>query len=162
MTYIASSGDLFATTTLRNFAHGCNCAGSMGKGIAVAFKRRWPQMFKEYKARCADGRLVVGGVFTYASETEVVFNLGTQAHWRAKKGGPAADLGGIESACRQMVTEAEERGLDVVALPVVGAGLGGLSTGDVVNLLQDVFGPSSVEFWVVERFVAGEPLTRFR
>lgn len=44
------SGDIFATTELRGFAHGCNCAGAMGKGIAVAFKQRWPAMYENTAA----------------------------------------------------------------------------------------------------------------
>ena len=29
-------------------------------GIAIEFKRRWPAMFDEYAARCADGRFGLG------------------------------------------------------------------------------------------------------
>lgn len=45
------TGDLFAQPDLRALAHGCNCAGAMGKGIAVPFKQRWPRMYEEYRAR---------------------------------------------------------------------------------------------------------------
>lgn len=44
-------GDLLASS-LPAVAHGCNCAGAMGKGIALDFKRRFPKMFTEYKALC--------------------------------------------------------------------------------------------------------------
>ena len=37
-----TEGDLFAAEGIRAWAHGCNCAGSMGAGIAVEFKRRFP------------------------------------------------------------------------------------------------------------------------
>src|SRR5438067_2361963 len=53
---IFTKGDIFATPDLRAYAHGCNCAGTMDSGIAVAFKKRWPGMFDEYSPRCADGR----------------------------------------------------------------------------------------------------------
>ena len=29
-----------------------NCVGVMGKGVALAFKKRYPDMFKDYVARC--------------------------------------------------------------------------------------------------------------
>ena len=32
-----------------SYAHGCNCAGAMGKGIAVQFKSKYPDMYLEYK-----------------------------------------------------------------------------------------------------------------
>jgi O-acetyl-ADP-ribose deacetylase (regulator of RNase III) len=34
------------------FAHGCNCQGSMGAGIAKTFKARYCDMFEEYRKRC--------------------------------------------------------------------------------------------------------------
>ena len=42
-------GDLFRQEGLRALAHGCNCAGAMGKGIAVEFRERFPKMYAEYK-----------------------------------------------------------------------------------------------------------------
>ena len=31
-------GDIFRIDGVSSYAHGCNCAGAMGKGIAVQFK----------------------------------------------------------------------------------------------------------------------------
>jgi len=35
MVYYISEGDIFKIQQIRNYAHGCNCAGAMGKGIAL-------------------------------------------------------------------------------------------------------------------------------
>ena len=49
--YIA--GDLFANRVgAQALAHGCNCPGSMGAGIAVGFRDRYPEMYAEYRRRC--------------------------------------------------------------------------------------------------------------
>src|SRR5579872_7145955 len=82
-------GDIFATEGLTAFGHGCNCAGAMGAGIAIEFKRRWPRMFDEYRARCEDGRFGLGDVFVWAEGPHTVYNLGTQEHWRKKAQIPA-------------------------------------------------------------------------
>lgn len=51
ITYV--SGDLFTSTyRAQAFAHGCNCAGSMGAGIAAGFRARYPTMYEEYRRRC--------------------------------------------------------------------------------------------------------------
>ena len=63
MPTIFVKGDLFAHKGLDALAHGCNCAGAMGKGIAVHFRERFPNMYGEYKQRCADGRFTLGAVF---------------------------------------------------------------------------------------------------
>jgi O-acetyl-ADP-ribose deacetylase (regulator of RNase III) len=75
-------GDLFRQEGLRALAHGCNCAGAMGKGIAVEFRSRFPKMYAEYKQRCADGAFTPGEVFTWTEQGLTVFNLGTQKTWR--------------------------------------------------------------------------------
>ena len=45
MVYYIQEGDIFRIPQIRNYAHGCNCAGAMGKGIALQFKDRFPQMY---------------------------------------------------------------------------------------------------------------------
>src|ERR1700683_5358556 len=82
-------GDIFETPGIRAYAHGCNCAGGMDAGVAVAFKKRWPRMFEEYAARCADGRFHLGDVFVWNEGDEVVYNLATQEHWKTKARLPA-------------------------------------------------------------------------
>ena len=58
-------GDLFHTAGIRAYAQGCNCAGTMDAGVGVAFKKRWPGMFEEYRLRCGDGRFHLGDVFVW-------------------------------------------------------------------------------------------------
>lgn len=48
ITYI-EKGDIFTLTDVTSFAHGCNCAGAMGKGIALQFRNKYPEMYLEYK-----------------------------------------------------------------------------------------------------------------
>lgn len=45
-------GDIFRIEGVSSYAHGCNCAGAMGKGIAVQFKDKYPDMYLEYKLLC--------------------------------------------------------------------------------------------------------------
>ena len=34
-----------------------NCVGVMGKGVALAFKRRYPDMYEDYVSRCQRGEV---------------------------------------------------------------------------------------------------------
>jgi O-acetyl-ADP-ribose deacetylase (regulator of RNase III) len=141
-------GDLFATRDLRAWGHGCNCAGAMGAGIAVEFKRRFPRMFEEYKQRCADGRFGLGDVFVWSEGESTVYNLGTQEHWRKK-----AQLAAVSKAVGRMVSLAEKSGVRRIALPRIGAGLGGLDWPKVRAVLEDAGAASKVELVVYERYV---------
>ena len=84
-----TTGDLFANRHgVKAWAHGCNCQGSMGAGIAVGFKQRFPQMFEQYRQKCkANPRQFNLGDAWLWQETgqPAVFNLGTQEGvWRAR------------------------------------------------------------------------------
>jgi O-acetyl-ADP-ribose deacetylase (regulator of RNase III) len=119
----------------------------MGKGIAVEFRSRFPAMYVEYKARCADGRFRLGEVFAWHNGDVTVFNLGTQRTWRSK-----ADLGAVKTALTSMVQLAEEMGIRRVGLPRIGAGLGGLPWEDVRSILVGLGASTNVELIVVERY----------
>ena len=38
-----------------------NCVGVMGKGVALAFRTRWPSIMGPYREACRSGRLRPGG-----------------------------------------------------------------------------------------------------
>src|SRR5262245_29201931 len=106
------SGDLLVATDLDAIAHGCNCGGVMGAGIALPIKQRWPAMFSEYRRRCRVGEFGLGDVFAWRARDLVVFNLGTQ-----KTHGSVAHLGAIETAVTAMVAMAPELGVRRVGVP---------------------------------------------
>lgn len=146
-----SRGDIFQTEADIALAHGCNCAGAMGKGIAVAFKQHWPDMYQAYKARCVSGELAPGKVFPWKDEASgrTIYNLGTQRTWRTK-----ATLEAIDQATTAMLRLAEENHTPTIAMPLIGAGLGGLAAEDVKALLERLADESAVHLLVCEEFVS--------
>ncbi|GAA0610887.1 hypothetical protein GCM10009547_11160 [Sporichthya brevicatena] len=126
-------GDLFDARGFGALAHGCNCAGAMGAGIAVEFRRRWPQMYEEYKHRCNAGSFSPGDVFIWPVAGLVIYNFGTQRTWRTK-----ATIEAIGTAAQLMVRDARSRGIQAIGLPRIGAGLGGLEWPRVRALLGEV------------------------
>lgn len=133
------SGDLFANRfKAQAQAHGCNCRGSMGAGIATDFRDRYPEMFAEYRRRCkADPReFNLGDAFLWKADGRPwVFNLGTQEGvWRAR-----ASCEAIEAALASMRQQADREGIASIALPRIGAGYGGLSWRKVRAVVEKVF-----------------------
>jgi O-acetyl-ADP-ribose deacetylase (regulator of RNase III) len=145
-------GDLFNTAGLRAYAHGCNCAGAMDSGVAVAFKKRWPRMFEEYHMRCADKRFHLGDVFVWNEGDEVVYNLAIQEHWKER-----SKLAALAKALRKMVQLADHAGVERVGLPRIGAGLGGLDWHRVKSVLEEVGAETAVTLIVFEQFIRAEP-----
>jgi O-acetyl-ADP-ribose deacetylase (regulator of RNase III) len=134
------TGDLFLADDLDALAHGCNCQGSMDGGIAVQFRRQWPEMYEEYRARCLDGRFRLGEVFPWRTAAGlVIFNLATQYL-------PGADarLDAVEQALGRMVAQAGEMGVSRIGMPRIGAGIGGLQWEDVRQVMEEAGSKTSV------------------
>ena len=58
-------GDLLKQQDVDAIVNTVNCVGVMGKGIALQFKKKWPENFKMYAAACKNGEVKLGQMFTY-------------------------------------------------------------------------------------------------
>ena len=148
-----AKGDLFCDDSLDALAHGCNCAGAMGRGIAVEFKKRWPGMYQEYRKRCSEGRFGLGEVFVWQDDGMTIFNLGTQLHWRE-----SARIDAIRSAIAKTVDSGNSLGIKKLGLPRIGAGLGGIPWHYVRPILAGAATKARFEMVIAERHLARKPL----
>lgn len=143
---IYMQGDLF-TSTAPAIGHGVNTSGVMGAGIAVAFKTALPEMYAWYRKYCQDGSLVPGGVWAYQPLSgPTVYNLASQ-----DKPGAHAHLDWIRSSLSLALRDADQQGFDRIALPRIGAGLGGLNWEDVERVMLEVVAPykCDIELWTL-------------
>lgn len=141
------SGNLFKDDTLDALAHGCNCAGAMGKGIALTFKNKYPKMYLSYKSSCSNKTFTLGDVFVWKDD-KIIFNLGTQTSWKTP-----ATLTAIEKSLTRMKYLAEEMNIKRIGIPRIGAGLGGLNWNDVKAIIEKVFSISNIDLIVYEYYV---------
>lgn len=102
-----------------------NCVGIMGRGIALQFKKRFPQNFKAYELECKHGRLHPGTMFIHqVSQTtnpKFIINFPTKRHWKGK-----SHLKDIEVGLQDLLTQIQRYEIKSVAIPPLGCGLGGL------------------------------------
>ncbi|TFH46445.1 MAG: Appr-1-p processing protein, partial [Lysobacterales bacterium] len=65
-----------------------NCVGVMGRGIALQFKKAFPENFNSYKAVCDKKELKPGKMFIYdlnrLYNPRYVINFPTKRHWKGK------------------------------------------------------------------------------
>lgn len=140
-----ATGNLFTMSNLDALAHGVNCVGFMGKGIALQFKSRWPAMYWEYQRVCRRGDLLPGGIHVWRMAGKPkIYNLATQ-----KGIGAQASLVAIREAMVKMLQHAEANGVKHIGMPRIGCGIGGLTWVDVGLVLADVAQRSPVELVVV-------------
>ena len=136
-----------------------NCVGVMGKGVALEFKRRWPENFKQYKKLCAAEKLTPGHMFVFdtgdmlsVAKPRYLINFPTKQHWRAK-----SKISFIEDGLDDFVEQIKKYGIKSVALPPLGCGNGGLPWKDVKALIEEKLSSvGGVEFIV---YTPKEPQT---
>jgi O-acetyl-ADP-ribose deacetylase (regulator of RNase III) len=116
-----------------------NTVGVMGKGIALQFKRAYPDNFKDYKEACERGEVVVGRmhvhVLTQLGGPRFIVNFPTKRHWRA-----SSRLEDITSGLSALRDEIVNRGIKSIAVPPLGCGNGGLDWRDVEPMISQVLG----------------------
>lgn len=124
-------GDLFEDGPY-TIAHGCNCRGVMGAGIAVQFRKRWPEMYESYRRRCSKpGGFIPGDVMAWSTGDRMIFNLATQA-----SPGPYARPWMITAAIGRMITEAHhDFRVAEIGMPLIGCGIGGLTENELRRCL---------------------------
>ena len=112
-----------------------NCVGFMGRGIALQFKQAWPDNFNAYAAACRRHEVQPGRMFVYETglltHPRYIINFPTKRHWRGK-----SRMEDIESGLDALVSEIRKRNIRSIAIPPLGAGLGGLEWQEVRRRIE--------------------------
>jgi O-acetyl-ADP-ribose deacetylase (regulator of RNase III) len=115
-----------------------NCVGVMGKGLALAFKRKFPAVFREYARACAAGEVVLGRVQVVEtkakSRTKFIVNFPTKNHWRGE-----SRVEDITTGLADLLKQVRARHIRSIAVPALGCGLGGLTWSAVRPVIQQAF-----------------------
>lgn len=103
-----------------------NCEGVMGKGIALDFKKRFPDMFNEYRYACKNNRIKVGGdlwIYHYIDlyKPKNILCFATKELWRNP-----SKLVWIERGLETFVKAYKGLGITSIAFPKLGCNNGGL------------------------------------
>lgn len=114
-------GDLFASDA-QTYVNTVNCVGIMGKGIALEFKKRYPDMFEDYAARCVRHEVRLGEPYLYRRLFPPnVLNFPTKDHWRS-----VSKLSDVIAGLDFLEQHYQEWGITSLAVPPLGCGQGQL------------------------------------
>lgn len=123
-------GDLFESPAAA-WVNTVNCVGVMGKGVAQEFKKRFPAMFDDYRARCDAKQVKLGEPYLYRDASgRAIINFPTKGNWRSP-----SRLADIERGLDYFAAHAAAWGLTSVAMPPLGCGNGGLEWAEVGPLI---------------------------
>lgn len=131
-----------------------NTVGVMGKGVALQFKRAYPEMFRAYERAVQAGEVIPGRMHVWATGLldgpRFVINFPTKRHWRSP-----SRLEDIRDGLDDLARILNEHEIRSIALPPLGCGNGGLAWADVQPLIEAKLGPLPID--VVVYPPAGAP-----
>ena len=135
-------GDIFASDA-QVIVNTVNCKGIMGKGLALAFKQKYPDMFNIYKQDCKTGRLHIGRPTLYQKSDPWILNFPTKDDWR-QPSKPEYLAAGLE----YLVANYKKAGIRSIAFPKLGAQNGKLSWDEVGPLMARYLSQIDVDVYI--------------
>jgi len=125
----------------------------MGKGIALEFKRRFPDMYTDYVRRCNEGSVRPGLPYVYkhgwspriSVKGPWVLNFPTKRHWK-----DPARLDDIIAGLEYVRKHHGEWAISSLAVPALGVGNGGLDWDVVLPALYDHFSSYVIDVKIYE------------
>lgn len=102
-----------------------NCVGFMGRGIALQFKKAYPDNYKSYSTACKRKEVQPGRMFVFKTgqlaNPRYIINFPTKRHWKGK-----SRMEDIDAGLIALAEEIRARNIQSIAIPPLGSGLGGL------------------------------------
>ncbi|HPG40331.1 MAG TPA: macro domain-containing protein [bacterium] len=115
-----------------------NTVGTMGKGLALQFKKAFPDNFNAYENACIQNELQLGKMFVFDRHTLInpryIINFPTKKHWKSD-----SRYEDIQTGLQDLVTVIKEYGICSIAITPLGCGLGGLNWNKVNEMILKVF-----------------------
>ena len=131
-------GDIFLSDA-EAIVNTVNTVGVMGKGLALQFKKKFPENYKAYVKACQEGKVSLGKMFIYPHQNllgnlRYIINFPTKGHWKGN-----SNIDDIRSGLESLRNDLKHLGIKSIAIPPLGCGLGGLSWRDVRGLIEETF-----------------------
>jgi O-acetyl-ADP-ribose deacetylase (regulator of RNase III) len=139
-----------------------NCVGIMGRGVALQFKKQYPDNFKAYEIACKRGEVIPGKMFVFKMNQlmncKYIINFPTKRHWRG-----ASRIEDIETGLVDLAEVITKLHISSIALPPLGSGLGGLEWKVVRNRIETTFKTLTdvyIEIYTPNETVAAKQMTK--
>ncbi len=117
-----------------------NTEGVMGKGVALQFAKKFPEMLAAYKQACKAGEVRPGRMHIFERgemfQPRYIINFPTKRHWRSP-----SRIEDIEAGLQSLVKEIERLHIRSIALPPLGCGNGGLDWSEGFPRIKKTLAP---------------------
>lgn len=135
-------GDIFESKA-QVIVNTVNCQGVMGKGLALTFKQKYPDMFNVYQQECRTKKLRIGRPTLYQRSTPWILNFPTKDSWRAN-----SKIEYLEKGLEFLVAHYKNAGIKSIAFPKLGAQNGKLSWDEVGPVMAQYLSQLDVDVYI--------------
>lgn len=119
-------------TNAKTLVNTVNCFGVMGAGIALEFKLRYPEMFKDYENKCEQKEIKIGRPRLFKHSEDIwIMNFPTKNHWRNP-----SKMSYIEEGLKYFVENYKKANIESIAFPKLGTSNGGLDWIEVKDMME--------------------------
>lgn len=125
-------GDIFESEA-QTIVNPVNTVGVMGKGLALSFKEKYPEMFKKYREICMKGLFNPGQLMLFRYSDHWVLLFPTKIHWKNE-----SKIEYIEEGLKKFTETYLQKGIRSVAFSKLGCGNGHLSW-DIVKPIMEKY-----------------------
>jgi O-acetyl-ADP-ribose deacetylase (regulator of RNase III) len=133
------TGNIF-TTNCDVIVNTVNCVGVMGAGIALECRLRYPDMYVKYKSLCKRNLIEVGKLWLYKSDEKWILNFPTKRDWKFPS---KAEF--IHKGLQKFIEVYEQKDIQSIAFPMLGADKGGIKVEATLSLLQEYLDPLPID-----------------
>ncbi len=140
-------GNMFESNS-ETLVNTVNCVGVMGKGVALEFKNKYPEMYNDYVLRCKQKQVKPGDPYLYTNLAgDSILNFPTKDDWRSM-----SHITHVINGLEWFVENYEQLDINSISFPPLGCGNGGLLWEDVGPLMYKYLNDLSIDIIVYAPF----------
>jgi len=131
-----------------------NTVGVMGAGLALELKLRYPRYYEDYRKKAVKNQFQIGELYLYNEKNTDIATLFTKKHWKYP-----SQIEWVTAGLTALNRYLAERGPLNVAMPLVGAGKGGLDKETIINSIEKTMKKTTSTIYICHDRIASKQET---
>ena len=120
-----------------------NCKGFMGKGIALEFSLRYPDLLTKYQQKCQKNEINIGKMFYYKTDNQIIVNFPTKDDFKLP-----SQYDWIKKGIKDFKNTYKFHNIASIAFPPLGCGNGELNFNIVKKIIEEELVMEPIDIYI--------------
>lgn len=120
-----------------------NCKGFMGKGIALEFSLRYPDLLIKYQQKCQKNEINIGKMFYYKTDNQIIVNFPTKDDFKLP-----SQYDWIKKGIKDFKNTYKFHNIASIAFPPLGCGNGELNFNIVKKIIEEELVMEPIDIYI--------------